>query len=306
MPTHMYSSKRVDVVLGDCLSYLTTLEPGKDEFDLTFLDPPFNQGKEYRAHDDRMSDAEYWDWMREICGLIFNHTSAGGSLYFMQREKNAEHVLRVMREAGWHFQNLIVWQKKTSAVPSLQRFGKAFQVIGFGTKGSRPRVFNRLRIDPPVPDGYYPRDNGRFVTDIWDDIRELTSGYFAGDEPLRDDEGERIHKQQSPIALLLRIILSSTLPGDCVFDPFAGTGTTLCVADELGRIAIGVEKDAVNTRAIQERLAYRRPVDSATRFRDDYSFTPNLTNIWTTADEFDVASTLTESEDQFALMDRPE
>jgi len=43
---------------------------------------------------------------------------------------------------------------------------------------------------------------------------------------LRRDNGERAHKQQAPIALLLRIILASSQPGDTVFDPFAGTGTT--------------------------------------------------------------------------------
>ena len=100
--------------------------------------------------------------------------------------------------------------------------------------------------------------------------------------------------------------MSSTLPNDSVFDPFAGTGTTLSVANQLRRAAVGVEKDEVNHRAIKERLSNLRPVDSVMRFRDDYSFTPNLTNIWTLADEFDVASTFTESEEQFALMDRPE
>ena len=35
-----------------------------------------------------------------------------------------------------------------------------------------------------------------YVTDVWDDIRELTSGYFAGEEALRDSEGNRLHKQQ--------------------------------------------------------------------------------------------------------------
>lgn len=301
----MYSSTRVEIIRGDCLSYLRALELDENDFDLTFLDPPFNQGKDYRSHDDSMSSAEYWDWMREICGLVFDHTSAGGALYFMQREKNAEHVLRVMRETGWHFQNLIVWQKKTSAIPGLKRFGKAFQVIGFVTKGPRPRVFNRLRIDPPIPDGYYPRDNGRFVTDIWDDIRELTSGYFAGEEPLRNDDGERIHKQQSPIALLLRIILSSTLPNDSVFDPFAGTGTTLSVANQLQRVAVGVEKDEVNHRAINERLENLRAVDSVIRFRDDYSFTPDLWEIWPVSEELGDLSWHTSDASQNALMDRP-
>ena len=135
----------------------------------------------------------------------------------MQREKNTEFVLQCFRETGWTFQNLIVWKKKTSAVPGINRYGKHYQIIAFATKGKTPRVFNRLRIDPPLPADYkHARENGMYVTDVWDDIRELTSGYFAGDEALRDANGNRLHKQQTPIQLLLRIILSSTNPGDVV------------------------------------------------------------------------------------------
>ena len=219
--------------------------------------------------------------MREVCKLTLKHSSEGAAMYFMQREKNTENVLRVLREAGWHFQNLIVWRKKTSAIPSEVRYGKAYQVIAFATKGKRARAFNRLRIDPPLPNGYKPRDRGIFVTDVWDDIRELTSGYFAGDEALRDDDGERVHKQQSPVALLLRMILSSTNPGDCVFDPFAGTGTTLVVASQLRRFSVGIEKDKVNYDCIESRLRDARDADSIMHYRDDYIHTPSLNEIWT-------------------------
>ena len=249
-------------------------------FDFTFLDPPFNQGKEYREHDDRLDEGEYWDWMRKICKLTLTYSSQGAAMYFMQREKNTDNVLRVLRESGWHFQNLIVWRKKTSAIPSEVRYGKAYQVIAFATKGQRARVFNRLRIDPPLPNGYKPREKGMFVTDVWDDIRELTSGYYAGDEALRYDSGERIHKQQSPIALLLRMILSSTKPGDCVFDPFSGTGTTLVVASQLCRVGVGVEKDEVNFDWMEERLQDVRDADSIIQYRDDYIHTSSLNEIW--------------------------
>lgn len=266
--------------LDDCTHFLARAAREAPPFDFTFLDPPFNQGKEYREHDDRLEDAEYWDWMREVCRLTLEHSSQGSAMYFMQREKNAENVLRVLRESGWHFQNLIVWRKKTSAVPSEVRYGKAYQIIAFATKGPRARAFNRLRIDPPLPNGYKPRAKGMFVTDVWDDIRELTSGYYAGDEALRDDHGERIHKQQSPIALLLRIMLSSTNPGDCVFDPFSGTGTTLVVASQLSRIGVGVEKDEVNFGCIQARLQEARDADSLLQYRDNYIHTPLLNKIW--------------------------
>ena len=269
--------------LGDCTRFLQDQADDVPLFDFTFLDPPFNQGKEYRQHDDRLDDGQYWEWMRDICRLTWEHSSEGAAMYFMQREKNAEFVLRTLRETGWHFHNLIVWRKKTSAIPSLMRYGKAYQVIAYATKGQRPRVFNRLRIDPPLPNGYMPRENGMLVTDVWDDIRELTSGYYANDEALRDDEGGRIHKQQSPIALLLRMILSSTNPGDCVFDPFSGTGTTLVVASQLDRYGIGVEKDEVNFDCIESRLRSIRMVDSVDQYCDDYIHTETLNEIWPTA-----------------------
>lgn len=264
----------------DCARFLADNAKEAPPFDFTFLDPPFNQGKEYREHHDRLDEGEYWDWMLEVCRLTLERSSEGAAMYFMQREKNAEHVLRVLRESGWRFQNLIVWRKKTSAIPSQVRYGKAYQVIAFATKGRRARVFNRLRINPPVPNGYKPRENGIFVTDVWDDIRELTSGYYAGDEALRQDNGERVHKQQSPIALLLRMILSSTNPGDCVFDPFLGTGTTLVVASQLSRLGVGVEKDAVNYDCIKARLQDARTADSVLHYRNDYIHMPSLSEIW--------------------------
>src|SRR3990167_9303915 len=93
------------------------------------------------------------------------------------------------------------------------------------------------------PDEKYIRENGVYITDVWNDILEMTSGYFAGDEPLRHKNKKRVHEQQSPNHLLLRIILSSSMPGDLIFDPFAGTGTTMIVARQLMRKSLGIEID---------------------------------------------------------------
>ena len=261
----------------------TALDSGDfvTKVDLSFLDPPFNQDKAYNAWNDNLPPEKYWEWMRDICAKVYALTSNGGAIYFMQREKNTEFVLQCLRDTGWTFQNLIIWKKKTSAVPGTKRFGKHYQVIAFATKGKTPRVFHRLRIDPPLPADYkHARENGMFVTDVWDDIRELTSGYFAGDEALRDADGNRLHKQQTPIQLLLRIILSSTNPGDIVLDPFAGSGTTLVVAEQLGRKSIGIELDSQNVALIQNRLAERRESDDVSRFFRDYAWTLDLETIW--------------------------
>lgn len=270
---------RCDIIQGDCEEFLK--QGSSEKFDLTYLDPPFNQGKEYNIHNDEMSASDYWGWMKRVCKIIFDHTSEGGAIYFMQREKNAQFVLETLESTGWTFQNLIIWRKKSSAVPCEARFGKHYQIIAFATKGKTPRVFNKLRIDPPLlVTEKYERPKGMFVTDVWDDIRELTSGYFAGDEPLRLENGERLHKQQSPIQLLARIILSSSNAGDTVFDPFAGTGTTLVVAKQLERNSLGVEIDSMNVAHIQKRLNQIRYSDDILKYRGDYFFTENLDNIW--------------------------
>lgn len=265
---------------GDVLQELNALLQDGWEFALTFLDPPFNQGKEYRYFSDRLSDEAYWSWIKSVVELVYKLTLPGGAIYFMQREKNAEFVLRTLRETGWTLQNLIIWSKRTSAVPCQYRFGKQYQIIAFATKG-KPRVFNRLRVDLPLrPEYRHTREEGVFLTDVWDDIRELTSGYFAGPEAIRYPNGERFHKQQSPVALLLRILLSSSIPGDWVLDPFAGTGTTGIVAKQTGRNAVLIEIDPKNVECIRQRLESLRPADSVEHLKKYYRFTPNLRTIW--------------------------
>lgn len=263
----------------DCIKWLD--ETSESDIHLTFVDPPFNQGKDYRYFNDTQPADEYWAWLKEVFSKVYKITAPGGAIYFMQREKNTEQVLKTLRETNWVFQNLIIWKKKTSAVPSEYRFSKQYQIIAFATKGEKPRVFNRLRIDLPIPPEYkYERANGVYVPDVWDDIRELTSGYLAGDEAIREPKGNRIHTQQSPIALLLRIILSSTLPEDTVLDPFAGTGTTLVVAYQTGRNSIGVEIDPVYIKVIESRLRQLRPADKVLQYYEYYRYTPNLEKIW--------------------------
>jgi len=249
--------------------------------DLTFMDPPFNQQKNYSLHNDDMPKEQYWDMMKNVCQKIYNNTNKGGCLYFMQREKNTEFVLKVMRESGWEFQNLIIWKKMTSAVPVKVKYGKQYQIIAYAIKGKKAKTFNRLRINPPLPASYkYKRENGIFVTDVWDDIRELTSGYFAGNEVIRNKTGERFHKQQTPLALLLRIILTSTQVGDTVLDPFAGTGTTSIVAIQTQRNSISIEIDPNNINCIKSRLTNIRKADIIKKYYKDYIYTDNLSTLW--------------------------
>jgi len=266
------------VINGDCCIEIPKISKSVD---LTFLDPPFNQDKDYENHNDLMNEDEYWSWMLDVCKMVFDKTTDGGAIYFMQREKNTHFIMETLEKAGWTFQNLIIWKKKTSAIPGKYRLSKSYQSIVFSTKGKRPRVFNRLRIDPTLlVTEKYKRKNGISLTDVWNDIRELTSGYFAGNEPFRTEDGQRFHKQQSPNAILLRIILLSSKVGDTILDPFGGTGTTPLVSLKTKRNSITIEKGKKNTTLIKKRLKSVRVEDDVEKYREDYYYTENLDTIF--------------------------
>jgi modification methylase len=81
----------------------------------------------------------------------------------------------------------------------------------------------------------------------------------GGPERLRDGAGKKAHPTQKPEALLHRILLASTRPGEIVLDPFFGTGTTGAVAKRLGRHFIGIEQDPDYVALARRRIAAVRP-----------------------------------------------
>jgi len=56
---------------GSCIDLVPTIT---ERITLTFLDPPFNQGKKYGCHDDNMPEKKYWDMMKDVCTNIYNVT----------------------------------------------------------------------------------------------------------------------------------------------------------------------------------------------------------------------------------------
>src|SRR5205814_7865522 len=85
----------------------------------------------------------------------------------------------------------------------------------------------------------------------------------AGPERLKGDDGSKAHPTQKPEALLYRILLACTKPGDVVLDPFFGTGTTGAVARRLGRRWIGIEREPAYVEVARERIASTLPLDES-------------------------------------------
>jgi hypothetical protein len=79
------SAAYYQILQGDCLEYLD--KSPIDNICLSFLDPPFRQGKDYRFFDDGQPDDKYWAWLKEVLSKVYKVTTQGGAIYFMQREK---------------------------------------------------------------------------------------------------------------------------------------------------------------------------------------------------------------------------
>jgi modification methylase len=85
----------------------------------------------------------------------------------------------------------------------------------------------------------------------------------GGAERAKDDQGEKAHPTQKPEALLYRILLACTKPGDVVLDPFFGTGTTGAVARRLGRKWIGIEREKKYVKVARQRIDATLPLDES-------------------------------------------
>src|SRR5262249_572875 len=99
-----------------------------------------------------------------------------------------------------------------------------------------------------------------------DDLQMRSDWLFpicSGPERLKDGGGRKAHPTQKPEALLTRVLLASSHPGDLVLDPFFRTGTTAPVAPRLGRGWSGIERSPAYAAAARERIGKVEPLPPA-------------------------------------------
>ena len=89
---------------------------------------------------------------------------------------------------------------------------------------------------------------------------DWTLALCTGEERIKGADGQKAHPTQKPEALLHRVILASSKPGDLIVDPFFGTGTTGAAAKRLGRRFIGIEREPDYVAVAKTRIAQVDPV----------------------------------------------
>ncbi|MBI3973749.1 MAG: site-specific DNA-methyltransferase [Chloroflexi bacterium] len=246
------------LIEGDCLEVLSFIE--SNSVDLIFADPPYNlqlKTKDLRRPNNTLVDGvdDQWDqftsfeeydrfterWLKE-CRRILSPT---GSIWVIGSYHNIFRVGRLLQDTGYWILNDIVYAKK-NPMPHFRgvRFTNAHETLIWAKKseGARKITFNYRALKE--------LNGGKQMRSDWWDLP-----ICGGAERLRDANGNKLHSTQKPEALLERVLLATSGPGDLVLDPFAGTGTTGVVAQRMGRRWIMIEREAAYRELIEGRIA---------------------------------------------------
>ncbi len=257
MPGHQLPLNRI--LRGDCVEVLSDLP--EDSIDLVFADPPYNlqlQKDLWRPNMTRVNAVDdTWDqfpdfaaydafteaWLR-ACRRVLKTT---GTLWVIGSYHNIFRVGKLIQDIGFWILNDIIWEK-TNPMPNFRgvRFTNAHETHIWAQKERGARyTFNY---------GAMKRLN---------DDKQMRSDWeiplCTGDERLKVN-GEKAHTTQKPEALLYRVLLASSNPGDVLLDPFFGTGTTGAVARKLHRNWIGIERDEGYIRVASQRIDSVQPL----------------------------------------------
>ena len=279
MPDDGQIPPRDELCVGDCIELMRHWPSAS--VDLVFADPPYNIGYSYDKYDDRRSHGEYVGWTHRWIDECVRLLKPGGSLFILIGDEYAAEVRLRLRdhenENRLRFRNWIIWHYtfgqncklkfNRSHAHLLYAVGPAPTSVRSKTARSNGEgrgsaagkdggfTFNRGAIAVPSARQTTYADRranpkGKLPDDTWYlRPQETDDSYFRPDcdtwyqSRLCGTFNERVrwHPCQLPEALLERIIKVSSNPGDLVFDPFAGSGTTLAVARKLGRDWLGCE-----------------------------------------------------------------
>ena len=242
------------ILLGECVEKMEAMLA--QSVDMVFADPPYNlqlEGDLLRPNNTKVDGVDNdWDrfdgfkayddfsarWLKAAMRVLKPH----GTLWVIGSYHNIFRVGSILQDLGFWILNDVVW-RKTNPMPNFRgrRFTNAHETLIWCARDKDARY----------------RFNYEAMKNLNEDLQMRSDWEIpicTGHERLKVD-GRKAHPTQKPEALLHRVVLASTEPGDVVLDPFFGSGTTGAVAKRLGRHFIGIEQDPAYAKLAEERIA---------------------------------------------------
>lgn len=248
------------ILIGECIAKMNSLPEGS--IDCIFADPPYNLQLtgELRRPNDSVVDAvdDDWDkfdsfsdydafskaWLQAARRLL----KPNGTIWVIGSYHNIFRLGAQLQDLGFWMLNDVVW-RKTNPMPNFRgkRFTNAHETLIWCAKDQTARNYT------------FNYDAMKALNDDLQMRSDWLIPICSGNERLRGEDGAKAHPTQKPEALLHRVIIASTKPGDVILDPFFGSGTTGAVAKRLGRHYIGIEREQRYAKAAERRIGTVQP-----------------------------------------------
>jgi site-specific DNA-methyltransferase (adenine-specific) len=232
---------RIEIQLGDAIEKFNEIK--SDTVDLIIADPPYNLNKDYGNGSDSKSFDEYIlftkRWTKEATRVL----KRTGTMYIFMGFRFISYLFQILeKDNKLNFCNWICWFY-TQGIGKKKGFSPRHDDILMFTKG-KDYVFNIDGIR--VPQKFYRSINnmrGANPGDVW----EFSHVHYC-------QENRQNHPTQKPEGLIERMVLASSNEGNFVIDPFAGSGTTLRVCQQLNRHCLGFELNPEYVELTNKRL----------------------------------------------------
>ena len=230
---------------NDCLSILSCLP--ENSIDMIFADPPYNLSNGgFTVHAGRMVSVNKGSWDKsdgfdddymfhyrwlEACRRVLK---PHGTLWVSGTYHSIYQCGHALQSLGYHVLNDIAWFKP-NACPNLscRYFTASHETLIWARKNKDAKHTFNYAV---MKDGEWPNDR------LKNPGTQMRSVWSIG-TPRPDEKKHGRHPTQKPLALLRRIILASTNPGDLILDPYTGSSTTGIAAAMEGRRFVGIDTE---------------------------------------------------------------
>jgi site-specific DNA-methyltransferase (adenine-specific) len=233
--------------LGDCIEYMRSLPSGV--VDLVITDPPFNIGKKYDSYSDNLKFEEYLNWCYQWLDEVIRILKPDGSLYlFNYPENNA--YLKVYLDKKLEYRRWLTWHYNTNTGHSKVNYTRTQHSILFYTKGKK-YTFNKADVVQP-----YKNPTDKRIKKLLSNGKKGTGPYdvFMFNIVKNVSKQKTAHIAQLPVELVEIFVKASSNPGQVIFDPFMGSGTTAVAAKKNNRHYLGCEISEKYYNIINNRL----------------------------------------------------
>lgn len=242
------TSKEYYIEKGDCIDIMKTLPD--NIVDLVITDPPYGINySSFRTNSTPIKNDSNLEWVNDFFEILSTKVKKESHIYcFVDFEMSAEFILG-LRNNSWKVRNLLTIPRKIKGNGGDRIYQQQFEYCIFATKGKKTegRKFNQTQILKPS-EGYLK--DKRYKAKEW--LYRLPDHWYW--TSASEFNHNKLHPNQKNVECLEYMIQLSSNEGDMVFDPFAGSGSTLLAAKNLNRKFMGCELDDKYFDIIKERL----------------------------------------------------